>query len=175
MMKLPHLVLIGLPGSGKSTLGRALLQLLPQYQFIDTDTEIEKRLGKTVPSIFEEDGEASFRLKEQEVIRDLLFSEAPLIVATGGGLPCFHQNMDFINEKAISIYINPDDTELTRRLQNSNRSQRPMLLNKSDEEILKFVQAKRQERETYYKLARITLSGNNLKAQDIFTSIGAVN
>lgn len=173
-MDRPHFVLIGLPGSGKSTIGRALIELLPEYQFVDTDAEIERRQGTSVPVIFSEFGEAFFRAQEHEVIQVLLGNKRKSIVATGGGLPCFHDNMEVINEKAISIYINPDDAELVKRLQGSNRSQRPMLLNKSDSEILSFVQAKRQEREPFYKRAHLTISGNNLKAQDILNALNSI-
>src|SRR6188768_135637 len=95
--------LIGLPGSGKTTLGKQLAERLG-YAFVDTDEEIVKREGRSIPDIFTQDGEDKFRLMEKEVLEELV-GKTNTVVSTGGGLPCFHQNMFMIRNKGMAIYL----------------------------------------------------------------------
>ena len=80
----PHVVLVGLMGAGKSTVGRALADRLGR-PFVDVDAEVEARAGRTVAELFAEEGEAAFRAREAEAVADALGSPAPAVVATGGG------------------------------------------------------------------------------------------
>jgi len=106
--------LVGMPGAGKSTLGRPLAEalLLP---FVDQDKEIERRAGKTVQAIFAEDGEAHFRLLESEVLKHWAAIDMNFVMATGGGAPCFHDGMAVINAAGISVFLDVPVEELLSR------------------------------------------------------------
>jgi len=101
-----RIYLIGYMGSGKSTLGKKLAKHA-RLQFIDMDHYIEKRNCKTVPQIFAEEGEAEFRKKERNALEELsAFSD--VVIATGGGAPCFFDNVDLMNRTGKTIYLNID-------------------------------------------------------------------
>ncbi|MBT1687743.1 shikimate kinase [Dawidia soli] len=106
--------LVGMPGSGKSTLGRPLAEalLLP---FVDQDKEIERHAGKTVQAIFAEDGEAHFRLIESEVLKHWAAADMAFVMATGGGAPCFHDGMTVINAAGLSVFLDVPVEELLNR------------------------------------------------------------
>lgn len=115
------LYLIGMPGSGKSTLGKQLANEL-LLEFVDLDTEIEQREGKKIADIFREKGEDYFRQTEAAVLREWAGSSKSFTMATGGGTPCFHHGMDVINQTGISIFLDVDIVTLAERTkQNSTR------------------------------------------------------
>ena len=99
-----RIFLIGYMGSGKTTLGRKLAYIL-QYQFIDLDDYIEKQEGRKISHIFEEDGEDYFRKLERVYLHRVIDKE-DLVISTGGGTPCFFDNMNQMNEYGKTIYIN---------------------------------------------------------------------
>ena len=111
-----HLSLVGLPGSGKTTLGR---QLAAHFNrpFLDLDMAIEARTGRDVREIFAEKGEAAFRDIEAAVLRAALAAGGPpLVLATGGGTPCFHNNMALLNQAGITLWLDISVAELAARL-----------------------------------------------------------
>lgn len=116
--------LVGMPGSGKSTIGAKLADAL-QLDFLDLDSEIEKKEMKAVKEIFRENGEDYFRQVEAETLRELAGSSRDFVLATGGGAPCFYNGMDTINETGFSIFLDVPIPELVRRL--SNNKDRPLL------------------------------------------------
>src|SRR5689334_5487844 len=97
--------LIGLPGSGKSTLGKDLADAL-LVDFVDLDVEIEKQENKIVQDIFREKGEDYFRQVESSVLKVWAASSKSFVMSTGGGAPCFYGGIDVINESGISIFLN---------------------------------------------------------------------
>src|SRR5512133_3442701 len=103
MIKNQVIYLIGFMGSGKSTAGRELARLLG-WSFTDLDTEVEKREGKTIRQIFAQKGEEYFRNLETKVLRDLN-TLANSVISTGGGTPCHSDNMDFMLENGLTIYL----------------------------------------------------------------------
>jgi len=120
--------LVGMPGSGKSTLGRPLASsLLTEY--VDLDEEIEKREGKPVQSIFSENGEDYFRQLESKVLKEWAASTGSFVMATGGGTPCFYDGIDVMNQTGMSIFLRASLATLVSRLK--NKTDRP-LLNASD-------------------------------------------
>ncbi len=122
-------------GCGKSTLGRRLSEHL-NLQFIDMDHYIEERNLKTIPQIFEQEGEAEFRNKERKALEEL--SEfTDIIIATGGGAPCFFDNIDLMNQSGQTIYINIDPAILADRLLKS-KTERPLIKGKSKDELVYF-------------------------------------
>jgi shikimate kinase len=116
--------LIGMPGSGKSTLGLKLATelLLP---FVDLDKEIEDRERKSIPDIFARNGEEYFRLAESKALHDWAAAQQAFVMATGGGAPCFHNGIDIINQTGISIFLNVPVRELLARTE--NHAHRPLL------------------------------------------------
>ena len=107
--------LIGMPGSGKSTLGRPLAHAM-NLPFVDLDKEIEKQEQRSIPEIFEHQGEAYFRQVESQVLKQWATSNKDFVLATGGGAPCFYDGIDVINQNGISIFLDVSVAELLRRI-----------------------------------------------------------
>lgn len=127
------IVLVGLMGAGKTTVGRRLANRL-ELPFIDADTEIEKAAGSSIADIFKEFGEAHFRDGEQRVIQRLL-GEGPQILATGGGAFMNPATREATQENGISIWLKADLDVLMKRV--SRRSHRPLLQNDDPEAVMK--------------------------------------
>ena len=162
------IILIGMPGSGKSTLGRVLAKML-QYQFIDLDERIEAHEGKTIAEIFAAYGEEYFRNTERKILNSAL-QESNAIISTGGGAPCFFDNMEQIKSGGTSIYLNVSIEALLSRL-NAGKATRPMLSEKSDEELRLFLDLKLKERAPFYEQADYIFTGDATRAEDILAKI----
>jgi len=160
--------LIGMMGSGKSSIGKSLARLLT-YNFMDTDMEIENKYQKKVSQIFEEKGEEAFRLMEQELLMNIC-EQGNLVVATGGGFPCFNKNMDVMNDLGLTIYLEAAPAFLVSRLKNAKHD-RPLIATYSDDELLSYLEQLLAQRSEYYNSAKIHISAKSLKAQDIHQMI----
>jgi shikimate kinase len=152
--------LIGFMGCGKSSLGKRLANKL-KLEFIDLDSEIEKLKLKSVSSIFFEEGEDKFRVYETEQLTKI-YTLNNVVISTGGGTPCFNENMDLINKSGISIYIKMSSESLLHRLVNSKK-ERPLVKRMTYFELKKFISKKLTEREVYYNQANIIVKGEDLK------------
>ena len=147
-------------GCGKSTLGRALAAAT-RLDFIDLDHYIEQRFHATVAELFARRGENGFRQVEQAMLREVCgFSD--VIIACGGGTPCFFSNMEEMNEAGLTVWLNTPIERLYERLQR-NRSKRPILANKSDSELLDFIASALKERTPYYSRANATFCATLLE------------
>lgn len=120
-----RLYLIGMPGAGKSTLGRALAAFY-EVPFCDLDEEIVRREGRNIADIFGADGEEYFRAQEAAALRAVLTRHQRLVLATGGGTPCFHQNLELLLETGLTLYLVVPVAELVRRLYQAAAA-RPLL------------------------------------------------
>jgi len=118
-----NIFLVGLMGSGKTTIGRALAKKLNK-RFVDADHEIEARTGATIPLIFEIEGEASFRQREADVIRDLTAQEG-LVLATGGGAIINEQSRAFLKSRGTVVYLRASVASILQRT--SHDKSRPLL------------------------------------------------
>ncbi|HJV76841.1 MAG TPA: shikimate kinase [Paludibacter sp.] len=153
-----RIFLIGYMGSGKTTIGRLLAERLG-YSFVDMDAHIEEKQFKTVSQIFAERGEQQFRILEQQCLHEVAeFDNA--IISTGGGAPCFFDNMEYMNEHGLTIYLKLTASELAERLEASHANTRPLLANRKGEELCRFIADGLAKREPFYLQAAHSLSGD---------------
>jgi shikimate kinase len=163
-----RIILVGFMGAGKSTLGKKLASRL-DVPFVDSDAEIEKEYNKTIGELFGEFGESHFREIEAQFINSLRIRDA-FVLASGGGMPCYQNNMALLNELGTTFYLERTPKELMNRLINA-KHQRPLIAGLSEEDLLKFIEDKLSEREEYYRQSAITLSREeqNIDAMERFT------
>ncbi len=155
-----NISLIGMMGSGKTSIGKLLAQKLPHFNFVDTDDEIVKTENKTINDIFKEYGEKYFRETETNVLNEILNKDNQ-IISTGGGIVLVERNLLNLFEKSKMIYLKADSDELYKRIRYN--TDRP-LLNDGDMKIkIKNLLA---EREDKYKRAHFTIDTTN-KTPDI--------
>ncbi len=144
MKKFKNIYLIGLMGSGKTTLGKILSKKLDKH-FYDSDQVIEEKLGVNVPMIFEYEGEAGFRQREKDILKELV-SKQNIVLATGGGIILSESNRDLLAKNGIVIYLKSNQKDLVLRMKNDKT--RPLLKNGNVELIIKKLC---QEREPLYE------------------------
>lgn len=155
-------------GCGKTTAGKELAKKLG-YKFIDVDNLIEAAQGVTIAQIFEMQGEDAFRKIEQEMLATT-FELSDAIIATGGGAPCFYNNMEDINNNGLSIYIEMSPKALISRLK-GGLLERPLLKGKSNEELLDFVSIALEYRSPFYEQSIETVDGISLSADSLLLAM----
>lgn len=144
-------------GSGKTTIGKLLAEQL-NYSFVDMDAHIEGKQFKTVSQIFAERGETEFRILEQQCLLEVgQFENA--IISTGGGAPCFFDNIDFMNAQGLTVYLKLTAEELKERLESSKANKRPLLSERKGEELLQFISEGLAKREPFYNQAALHING----------------
>ncbi len=151
-------------GAGKTTYGRKLASSLC-IDFIDLDEYIEKKHKVTIPSIFELIGESGFRVIEHRTLIETLNTDS-FVMSTGGGTPCFYNNMELINKSGNSIYIKLDSESIVARLLQSKRK-RPLIQNLKNDELLAFVQQRLNQREPFYNSAKYIIDTSHKKIKNI--------
>jgi len=159
-----RIFLIGFMGSGKSTIGRKLANEVG-YGFVDMDSLISQYSGMTIPGIFSEHGEALFRKWERDTLKEIIRQEN-IVVATGGGAPCHHKNMDVMNSSGLTIYLRLTPEAIRERLMRS-KTERPLVKGKSDSELFDFIKELLGQREQYYLQSKIVTDGMNLKINEL--------
>ena len=150
-------------GAGKTTVGKSLAQEL-NLPFYDLDWYIESRMRKTVKEIFDERGEEGFRLIEHNLLHEVAEFE-DVIISCGGGVPCFYDNMDYMNQKGDTVYLKATPEVLYGHLK-MGKSVRPLLQNKTSEEVEEFIKEQLQVREPFYSKAKYTLDVNLMDDYD---------
>jgi len=164
--------LIGFMGAGKTTLGNQLAEKLA-YAFIDTDQHIEQKNGATVTQLFAEKGEDFFRAEERELLLSLKH-ETNLVVATGGGLPCFSDNMTVLNDIGITIYLDTSEETLFERLI-LEMEDRPLLEGMGEYELKIFIREKLKERLPFYQQAEIVLTEKEQNCAELIRRLPQTN
>jgi len=162
--------LIGLPGSGKSTLGLQLADKM-KIDFIDLDLEIEKQQGQKITEIFEQKGEPHFRKLENSALANLIKSSQSFVMATGGGTPCFHTNMELMDKSGVTVFLDVTPQIVASRILKTDLSLRPMFKDLSEIQISKRIHKLREERIEFYNKAQIVLSGDNISVKDLSSAI----
>ena len=152
--------LIGYMGAGKTTLGKAFARAMG-LTFVDLDWYIEERFHKTVSQIFAERGEDGFRELEKRMLHEASDFE-DVVISVGGGTPCFFDNMDYMNQVGETVFLDVDNQVLFRRLKVA-KQQRPLLANKTDEELMAFIQEALEKRLPHYTKAKHVFNGELLE------------
>lgn len=161
--------IIGFMGSGKSTIGKKLA-LQKDVNFIDVDKEIELSEKTSIVEIFKEKGEKYFREIESIIIRRI---KQKSIVACGGGLPCYNDNIKYINENGVSIYLYADANNIFKRI-NKDITNRPLINNVKKKDLKSYIRTKVRERSEIYKKANFTINTNNKSESEILTQINSL-
>lgn len=137
--------------------------------FIDLDEFIEKKEGKTVAKIFASEGEKAFRQMEAENLR-LLENIPASVISLGGGAPCFHDNMNWINKNGLTVYLKQSPEFLYSRLK-SSKTKRPLLSGLSKKELYDYISKTLEERKTFYEMAQLVIESKNIKAKMLESAI----
>ena len=165
MKKYKNIYLIGLMGSGKTTLGKILSKKLDK-NFYDSDHVIEEKLGVDVPMIFEYEGEAGFREREKDSLKELV-RKKNIVLATGGGIILSKSNRDLLSENGIVIYLKSNQKDLIKRMKNDKT--RPLLKNGNIEEIIKKLCKEREP--LYEEIADFEIMTKNKRIHEVVNEI----
>ncbi|MDR1699538.1 MAG: shikimate kinase [Prevotellaceae bacterium] len=147
--------LIGYMGSGKTTFGRRIAQAIGR-PFVDLDQLIEAEEGATVSQIFAAKGESGFRELERDYLRKAA-RQTDAVIATGGGAPCFFDNMAFMNEQGLTVFFDLLPEELLEHLRHSH-AERPLIKGKTDDELLKLILEMLSTRKPFYTQAKLKVN-----------------
>ena len=161
------IILVGMPGAGKSTFGKHLAAAL-DYQFVDLDHAIEALSGKTIPDLFSI-SENLFRQKETETLEHVISEKQSSVIASGGGTPCFNDNMKLILEQSISIFLDPPMSVLISRTE--KEAHRPLLQGKNVKDRLEELYKKRK---AFYDKANIKLTTEELDPHKVVNLISII-
>ncbi len=167
-----RIYLIGYMGSGKSTLGKSLAEGLG-LKWIDMDSEFETRYKISISDFFSKYDEKTFRELEHKILLDI--SVIPgIVVSTGGGLPCFHNNMQLMNQTGITIYLQASPELIISRIEPLSRT-RPLFHQMKGENLVQKISDHLDSRQVYYKLAKITIDALSPDISNLKTKIAGFN
>lgn len=165
--------LLGFMGSGKTTIGKHLASSLG-FKFIDLDDYIEELEEQTISDLFENEGEAYFRILETQALKDLLYQNN-VVISLGGGTPCFYDNMTLINNTGTSIYLKVSIDKIIERLRNET-THRPILAHaKTQEELESEISHKLSLRKDFYEQAHFTIDADQEVEMISSNIIGQLN
>ncbi|MDA9863835.1 AAA family ATPase [Flavobacteriales bacterium] len=152
--------IVGYMGAGKSTGGNRLAKNMG-LPFVDTDAVLTTSFGREVSDLFKDWGEEGFRKAERQALRQLALEGKRRVIATGGGTPCYADNMKFMLEQGTVVYFELDPEALIQRLM-TKRKNRPMLDGLSDAALPEFIQSHLEARRPYYSQAHISVDADAL-------------
>ena len=157
--------MIGMPGCGKSTIGKLLAQTIG-YDFIDLDELIKTKQNSSIANIFINEGEPAFRIIESRLLKEVLERDLNIVVASGGGAPCFHNGMENINSRSTSIYLKLSLDSLKLNLATTEKS-RPLLAGVEDDNLKHLLGA----RSEVYESAHTIIKADGLQPEAICQKI----
>lgn len=163
-----RIYLLGYMGSGKTTLGRKLARLAG-LDFIDLDKYIEEKFCRSVSSIFASEGEEGFRKKERKALEEVSEFDR-VVVATGGGTPCFFNNMELMNRTGITLFLDVTPEVLARRL-SASKTERPLIKGKSGTDLVSFIAGNLLARRQFYEQSKITIDDDSIKPRELLARI----
>ncbi len=161
--------LIGFMGSGKSYWGRRLSEKL-NLPFFDLDEQVVSHEEKSVSEIFSTLGEEYFRLQEKNTLNLLTESHDSFIIATGGGTPCYFNNIEYMNSSGTTVWINTSPDELFKRLL-KEKEKRPLISELSDEQLHAFILKKYSDRRIYYEQADMVIDDEPIELDTLIQKI----
>lgn len=145
------IILLGYMGSGKSTVAKGLAKEL-KLPFMDLDDYIEKREKKSITEIFSSKGEIYFRLQESKYLKEILDLDKDIVLALGGGTPCYGNNMELIKNQGFSIYLKGSIGTICNRL-SAEKDQRPLIARLDNEQLTEYIAKHLFERRDFYEKA----------------------
>lgn len=157
--------LIGFMASGKTTVGKELAHALG-FKFVDLDEYIEVKHKRTVKQIFETKGEEYFRIAENEALKEVSSFNGDFVVSSGGGTSCFYNSMDYMNRVGMTVYLRMDVSTLVSRLINEKVT-RPLLQDKTKDELNDYIIRVLDERKKYYEKAKVVVDADYSNPQDL--------
>ena len=158
-----RIYLIGYMGAGKSLLGKILARQM-NMNYIDTDHFIENRYRKKVSDIFAAEGEERFRDMEHRVLLEISAFE-DVVISTGGGLPCFNDNITIMNNTGITVFLDVPVEELATRLETS-KNVRPVLMQRTGRELVAFIEESLAKRRIFYEQSKIRLNAGRMNTKN---------
>ena len=164
-MKFRHIFLLGYMGCGKSYWGKFLAKSL-SYDFVDLDDLIEKREGFTISEIFKQFGEDSFRNREHAALKSLFELERPAVISTGGGAPCFHNNMETMNTTGRTFFLEASPLILKQNILKSE-GERPLVKAIPESELETYIADHLKQRLPFYNLAQHRVNVDGLTLNDL--------
>jgi shikimate kinase len=162
--------LIGLPGCGKSTLGRQLSKRL-NIPFIDLDIAIEQRERRAIKEIFKQMGEDYFRKIESDTLKKMSEGLPDFVMATGGGAPVFLDNMAFMNSFGQTVFLDVPARVIKDRILGAGKEDRPLLARLAPDELKDQIEFLRSQRIRFYNQATLTISADSILAEDVLTKL----
>lgn len=162
--------ILGFMGSGKTTAGKKLAALMG-WSFIDLDEQTETTAGMKIPEIFSRHGEEYFRKCESENLKSL-DNLQDVVISTGGGAPCYNENMEFMLASGLTVYLKLTPEQLKSRLSQS-KTVRPLIRDLEGKELLGFIGEKLSQRQKYYQRAEITIKGIDIDINQMLKLVKA--
>ena len=159
-----RIFLVGFMGCGKSHWGQ-VWAAKEEMQFFDLDSKIEQRQQESVAEIFERHGEDVFRFLETRILRDLARFDN-CVIACGGGTPCFHGNMEWMNEKGTTVFIEASPEIIFNNLRNE-KIKRPLVSKFNDAELQFYIRYKLEKRRPFYERAKYHLDAAFLQENSL--------
>ncbi len=164
-----RIYLIGFMGVGKTHWGKILSNKLG-LPFYDLDELIIEQEGRSINQIFEEDGEEFFRTKERDILREFSEENESMLLSCGGGAPCFFNNINFMNEMGVTVWINTPFEILLGRLR-QGKEKRPLLKDLSDEQLRAYIVKKNADRRMYYEQAKVIVEDRVIEIEKLIKQI----
>lgn len=158
-----RIIIIGYMGAGKTTLGRTVARALG-LPFYDLDRYIENRMHRSIAEIFAQQGEEAFRRMEKAMLHEVAEFE-DVVISCGGGTPCFFDNMAYMNRQGQTLYLKASTDVILAHLR-MGHTVRPLLLNKTEDEVRQFVDQQLADREPIYRQAQATLDVTLLDSRE---------